>query len=169
MTRRRIDGALRNPATRVQFEEFKRLLGLAADRLGSGDLDGHAATAVEAVVLGNLISNAIRAETGLTIVDEDLGKLLVNVAYDEMLSGPFAGHFRVPAFDVQLPAGRPTGRRPIARQAVLDAVRAVPGVTNDDIVRLGREYDPQSWPPDDIDDYDSRRRRIARIRRDATK
>jgi len=168
-TRQRIAGALSNEETRAQFEEFKRLLGLAADRFGSGDLAGHREAAVEAVALGNDIASAIRAKTGLTLGDDDLGKLLANIAYQEMLSGPLAGHFKVPEFDVRLSAGRPAGRRPIARQAVLDAVRGVPGVTNDDIVRLGREYDPQSWPPDDKDDYDSRRRRIARIRRDATK
>ena len=167
MTRRRIDGALRNPATRAQFEEFKRLLGLAADRFGSGDLAGHREAAVEAVALGNDIASAIRAKTGLTLGDDDLGKLLVNIAYQEMLSGPLAGHFKVPEFDVRLSAGRPAGRRPIARQAVLDAVSAVPGLTDDDIVRLGREFDPELWPPEGMDDYDSRRRRIVRIRRDA--
>jgi len=34
-TRQRIAGALSNEETRAQFEEFKRLLGLAADRFGS--------------------------------------------------------------------------------------------------------------------------------------
>jgi hypothetical protein len=168
-TRSRIVGAVGNPGIRLQFDEFKRLLGLAADRLGAGDLAGHQEAALEAVALGNDIASAIRSQTGITLSDKELGKLLVNVAYDEMLTGVLAGHYVVPAFDVQLSAGRPAGRRSIARQAVLDAVAASPGMTDEDIARLGREFDPQRWPPEREDDYDSRRRRMARIRRDAAK
>lgn len=166
-TRQRIDRAIRNPETRVAFEEFKRLLGLAAERYGSADLVGHQEAAKEAVALGNNIATAIRVQTGLTLGDVDLGKLLVNVAYEEMLSGPLAGHYRVPGFDVRLTVGRPRGRHTSARQAVIDEVAARSEITDDDIARLGRELDPKTWPPEQMDDYDSRRRRISRIRRDA--
>jgi len=166
---RRLAGALDDPELRGQFEELKRLLGLAAERRRAGDLDGHEQAARAAVVAANELSGAIRAPTGLALQDDVLGKLLINLAYQDMLGALFLGRYEVPAFDVRLPVGRPRGRRSGGRRQLLDAVAANPELGNSEITHLGQALDPKAWPADGLDDYDSRRRRIARVRRDAVK
>jgi hypothetical protein len=165
---RQIRRALREPEPRRQFEELKRLLGLGAETFKT-DPERNWAAGLEAVAVAGSLAALIRQRTGLRHDNEQLGKVLINIAYDEMLAPVLKGAFKVPAFDVPLPVGRPAGRRSSGRQRLIEAVAVDPEMANAEIAKLGRKLDPKRWPPAEEDDYSRERRRIARVRSDAKK
>lgn len=159
---RTIEEAIERPETRAAFDELRERFAVA-DALPKATPEHHAATArlVEQV-------HAVGA-----MVDPD-GRLpsrsvafhLVNLAVLEMLPAHPYG-IAQPQLAVPLPSGRLRGSRTPGRAAVISRLRNDPGMVDAAVEAAGRELDPDAWPEPGHDDYDSRRKRIARLRTDA--
>jgi hypothetical protein len=164
----RIDVVLERPEIRAELEEFKRLFGLGADRYGEGDVDGQLAAGFEANAVAIHIAAAVQAEPGnQSLPERQLVRYITNVAHHELL-GDMAKRDEIVLSDllVRFPAGRPPTRRTDARQVLIDELTSRPSMT-DDAIEL-RAFWLGVWTFDQADDKASRRKRIARLRRDAT-
>jgi hypothetical protein len=163
----RIDAVLHDPAHRAAYEEFKRLVGLAADRYGANDLDGHMVAAMSAYEVGQGLVEAVRAvPRNAGLPPREVYRYVANAAHDDML-GPMAKADDVKLFElgVKLPPGRPPTARPRARQLLIDEMKRRPDKPDWRIADLARELGV--WTHDQADDARSKRRRIRRLRSDA--
>lgn len=156
----RITRAIDDPPIRAMFEEYKRLVGLAAERHDAGDEPGHVAASTDAVRQAGIVIAALPA--GLP--DRETFRVLWNLAMGEMLPEHPLGIAR-PAFTVRVPRGRSAGARGAKRAELIRRLQSQPSITDAELVRLGQEI--ADWPADDQDDYDARRKRIGRARHDA--
>lgn len=163
----RIDAVLALHTVRAELEEFERLFGLAADRQGTGDDEGHLAAASQAREVALRIAAAVRAAPGnATLPEEAVYRYVANVAHQELL-GERAKEddIKLMELGVRLPAGRPPTRRPRARQRLIEEVKARPDMPDYRIVDLGLQLGV--WTSDQAQDPANRRKRIKRLREDA--
>lgn len=163
----RIDVVLERSEVRADLEEFKRLFGLAADRFGAGDIDGQLAAAVEANAVVVRIAAVIGAEpANQSLPQRQLARYVMNVAHHELL-GDMAERDEIVLSDllVKFPAGRPPTRRSTARQTLIDEMKIRPAMTDTEVEKRAALLGVWTW--DQARDQASRRKRIARIRRDA--
>lgn len=163
----RIDLVLARPAIRTELEEYKRLFGLGALRQGLGDRDGQLAAGLEANAVAIRIAAAVQAEPGnQSLPERQLVRYIANVAHHEML-GDMAARDEIVLSElvVQFPAGRPPTRRNGLRQTLIDELRRQPEMNDEAIER--RAFKLGVWTDDHADDRSSRRKRVARLRRDA--
>lgn len=163
----RIDAVLALHEVRAELEEFKRLCGLAADRRGAGDDEGHLAALFEARTVALRIVAAVRAAPGnATLPEEAIYRYVANVAHQELL-GELArkDDIKLMELGVRLPAGRPPTRRPRVRQRLIEELKARPDMPDYRIEDRGLELGV--WTSDQAHDPANTRKRIRRIREDA--
>ena len=163
----RIDAVLALRDVRAELEEFKRLFGLAAERLNAGDHEGHLRTALDARVVALRIATAVRAEpANATLPEEPVYRYLTNVAQQELLEERAKNDdIKLMELGVRFPAGRPPMRRSRARQELIEELKARPDMP--DYLIEDRGLQLGAWTSDQANDRASRRRRIKRVREDA--
>jgi hypothetical protein len=167
-----VDAVLARPEVRVEFEELKRLIGKAADLYGVGDREGHERAALEASAAIWRIVEWVQGSFGpgpASPIESALYAYVGNVAQHELLDGlgpPGGMKVTLAEMSAPWPPGRPSGRRPKARQQLIDEVRAHPDMPDWRIEDRGRTLGV--WTSDQAQDRASKRRRIKRIREDAT-
>jgi hypothetical protein len=111
----------------------------------------------------------VRAEpSNATLPEEAIYRYIANVAHEELL-GKRAKDDDINLMElvVRLPAGRPPTRRPRQRKKLIAEVRARPDMPDWRILDRGHELGV--WTTDQADDPLNKRRRIKRIRDDASK
>ena len=166
-----VDAVLARPEVRAELEEVKRLVGLAANRQDAGDREGHERAALQASVAIWRIVESVRGDLepgSASPIERALYAYVGNVAHHELQDGleqPGGMKVTLAELSAPWPAGRPSGRRPKARQELIDEVRAHPDMPDWRIADRGRVLGV--WTSDQADDQASRRKRIGRIRRDA--
>lgn len=163
----RIDVVLNRPETVIELEELKRLFGLGADRYEKGDIDGQLAAGVEANEVAIRIAAAVQAEPGNQgLPERSIVRYVLNVAHHELL-GTMAERDEIILSDlvVRFPAGRPPARRSGPRQVLIDELKAQPTMTDAEVEQRASRLGLWTW--DQAEDRASRRKRIARLRRDA--
>lgn len=169
--RREVDAVLARPDVRAELEELKRLFGQAADRHAAGDRDGHERAAFEASAAIWRIVEFVRGdlEPGpASRIETAVYAYIGNIAHHELLDGlgqPGGLKITLAELSAPWPPGRPPGRRPTARQKLIDEVRAHPDMLDWRIEDRGRTLGV--WTSDQAQDRASKRRRIKRIREDA--
>jgi hypothetical protein len=167
-TAKRIDEAIHQPAIRPMFEEYKRLVGLSAERERT-DEQGHLEAAFAAKEQALRILRAVEG-SGALVPEEAAYQYLANVAVAEMFDTDrltAQTHLAPPSLLVEWPAGRPRRSQSALRAALIDRVHAQPGMTEAAVDELGKDLGV--WGEDQADDYDSRRKRVTRIREAAAK
>lgn len=166
-----VDAVLARLEVRVELEELKRLIGMAAHLYDAGDREGHERAALEASVAIWRIVEFVRGDLGrgpASPIEGALYAYVGNVAQHELLDGleqPGGMKVTLAEMSAPWPRGRPSGRRPKARQHLIDEVRAHPEMPDWRIEDRGRTLGV--WTSDQAQDRTSKRRRIKRIREDA--
>jgi hypothetical protein len=161
---RQVDEALERADVRAEFDAYKRLFADGTAVPPWRDPEAHESAGVAAGIQLHRVVELILGDRD-SLLWEATYRHLANVAIREMLPPSPEGQRR-PELGVTLPPGRPKGRRPDKRQALIDEIRARPDMTDADIDRRGVEL---GWWEDFAGDYSTIAKRVARLRSDATK
>jgi hypothetical protein len=165
----RIDAALRDPRALELMALVKHLFAVATGVDHVNDRDAHWRASEAAGRVGWQIVDFIQAWPGMaSLRRQPLYHYVLNRAFEE-LTEPIASNEdrREVELAVYFRAGRPPGARPKARQLLIDEIRDRPDMPDwriaDRAALLG------VWAPDQADDRANVKRRIRRLRLDATK
>jgi hypothetical protein len=167
--RPRIDVVLARSDTRALLEEARYHFAVASGIDHAQEPERHqGASLPAAVALWRVVDLVTREPENANLPRDSVYHYVVNRAYAE-LTAPFAteSQRRHHYLSVHLPAGRPPTRTNLARQTLVNEIRARPEMPNykvmDRAIQLG------VWMPDQADDPANVKRRIRRLRQDATK
>jgi len=167
--RPRIDVVLARPDARALLEEARYHFAVASGIDHVEELERHWSASLPAgAALWRVVDLVTREPENANLPRDSVYHYVVNRAYAE-LTAPIAteSQRRQHYLSVYLPAGRSATRSNLARQALVGEIRARPEMP--DYMVADRAIQLGVWMPGQADDPANVKRRIRRLRQDATK